>query len=1701
VFDPREDPVNQAEREAFRELYRSQVGREPDDEPDLRQASEQAGLLRGVGARGAGARRLRDRDEPPVFASAADALDFLSGEVGDFVSERIPKLIQKGVRRTPIGRIGGIATDLGIPQYAAEQALRGARFVGGLPTAGDEPGTRGEETIGEAAAGTGMALARIATAPAAVSLPSIRRGISQTPFLPTPSGIRGLAGGPQAVAPGAKTMTTYGDVNEMFLDMSANPNQYIDASSDIKEPVPGAEPWLVDMMQRSAEGELPAMQRSLLSENLTREQYETPFPPMVDQQMRYRAEQNGFDTSNWAATPVEEKIFQASNKNDYFTLLGRNLVRGVGELGATPAGVAAIVDATTDAAGGDTTEAMNLIRGSLQPYGFAYSENDRIGFFGALLNFARDNPMEFVLALNIAARTASRAGGIAGRAGALGARGRGLAQAGRRVTVGGAAAQVVPTPRAVPEVRSGTWLQDTIERERVLRENAALRERVAAGEVETIRPEVLVGYSGRGLVGNVALAARQRYAGSTLPFAERYRGRLQRRPAFRETQLQANVVDNVRVEIANILTEAIGRDATPAVKQRVAWNLNRSGVMFDEKTPLTPKVEAAFYRQKSEELVAQRKRDGERLDAEDQKQIRRWNEAANYLDELERVEVDPAVMARVREAAMPLGRQNDILISESVVGETPMTARRANYIRLTVLDPEFEIKARARRSEVNRGIAELVKVQKRVQRLSRIVLRFGDETGWGSYGRSKSVARYESVRADLLKNLLRGAQLARRAGDEEMAARFSRAAEEMGVARLGGEYRRERAREAVASLSGLNLPEERLAELPEQARGAYEAARAAEAERAAQERVVSEVEAERAGVLESLGMRRAGERELGLAQQRAELLRDDVERLLSFPTPDAKAVARAKAKLAKAEERVAGLASAVEIGARLSAEKVTLKERLKARDAAVREAKRVLETGNTVLDTGEIRAAIDVSERFAVVQIKGWRAFDAYTIARARNEVLDEFIARVEATDQGAVLHLVQTPDFESLGSIIDVRGPKTIDLTPGGGPMRAGRLKRSEGFFFETAQESAQMWENLLFDTAELVAAAGWRKKMQELVDATSIKFQFTKETLERAQEMVNDGVALTEQEALQRVIRAQGIEYEITDFVVINPRAPRATKPSERVSFGVTRGTEDVELGDMVRNVLNERTIDPESPGEYYLMPRRTWDGIQDALEKDAYRVRPKKNTATGGFFYRIDQAARAWRTLTLNVLPRTAVNNFIGSTMLAIMAGAGPRAFYYAALALRGVEVGPDGKKMPMPAELRQRYFEQQTAAIGGVRRKPGDLRPPTLAEGAFSWIGWWMNSMRKINGMSEDFGRLAVWYSRAYPYAIKNSPEGRRFMGSAQRLNDGAIEMLDAMANRDPNFLLLHQRWMQESMDFLGNLHQGGRAASIMRIAVPFWQWYAHMLKLTFFTMPAKYPGRALFIQQLSELGAMYQEAHGVQVPYAEDFIPFFQVETEVGGMTPQTVTIGRSTGGWWPLQTVADLGSRSGSLSTAPGSLASYFNPVITNSMLIGMAAQSALSGEPVEEFDRNGALKEARDQYGLPIDSWRSGQFWEFVFNKFFRMVPLSPTLMSSSGRASNALPFPGRVYERQTESFELPEEFEQQRRGDIASVVDDPKKNFAAFMWKILGFPEASYPGYGPIWRERQERDWESFLRDEARRKDAEDANTAQSVAEIHAQ
>lgn len=1704
VFDPtgQFSDILSDEQKARRDLYLLTAGRDLDQESEKDVALEKAGLLR-PGVTPANRKKL-PKGGSKEFASAMDALDAIGGKVAEGTGRALGGVVfgEPGaggalgamnpiaIARNPLVQ-NLVKSPLGVApaKVVAENA---APVVAKAPTG--IPGVNVGEYVEGVGKGTG-AVIKAAAEGGAKSFSNIPLSVGALRTKATSTG--------QMYTPAVKQRETLGGRAEVFDRIAARPNDYIDTVR--KKPIRIADEneGTVAMVEGAKAGRTSVdLDQMAAGDN--------PFSPMAELSLKGMATQNGWDATDWNKLSIGDKVFRAVNENDYWGLFGRSVLRQIGETGAAPAGIKAIIGASADLLGGDTAEAEKVFEAAISPYVASNETYKKRGFWAAAGEFIRDNPVDAVLIFNTAVKGASAGAGIAARANLIparlgGARLARFAERGRPVTVKGETASQVPVaPEAIPLPERPVSAGPGLGRQRAFVEESIRAEQARAatqaendaaqrvfeeqqrayeetGQMVDVTPDVVVGRAGRGLLGTAVTEFVK------APAARRivsYRKMLEKRDAARKQRFDTNVAQGEGIELRATITRLLGEGASEVTKDRAAFNLVFPARDFDG-TPITPEYVARFYEAELKDLndVLEARKAEKRgaPTADELAKQKRLESAILRMRQLEEVQIDPEVMSRLRQGVKPIADVVEEHMAKAM-NMSPEEARRANYVRLVAMDrmtgDKLEEAARALREERNAPVPQLVATQRRLKTQAATIVKMASESGWGRSGPKKSREKFERAYNRMLIDLEIGERLARENGNDELVGVFRAAKEELASARMRASGAPGARKDVVARIVSLSLSPDEVERLSPNARMEYEAAQRAAA-RAADERATE------AGALERAGLKKTDVGKVAYAEGRVVSARADLAAHLALPIPDQKTVARLQAKVDKAEKELADRSVALSAGLRA-------RKAEKQRDKRLRRV--VLATGRQVLDTSEVRVALDVSERFAVMEIKGARDL-FFRIDRARLETIDAFIARQVAADENPLLHLVQSQDYENVGRAMVIESDRALSRAPAAF-IRAGRFKQTEGFTFVNALESADLWKNLLRDTVEVRTAQVLQERLNKLVQATSIRYRFTPQSLQRAAQLVESdpelrGLSETDpnlalRRALQVVLSQPGVAgrvdlADINDWVVLNIDDPKARKISGRVSYGATRKADpNADLGAFVMRTIDERSIDPNAPGDYYIMPRSVYDGIQKAIRDESFRFKQKT------ILDRADRITRLWRTITLNVLPRTAINNTIGSTILAIQAGAGPRAFYYAAMAIAGrpVRIGGEKRLLPVPLELRQRYYEQLTDPLAD-------------AKGAFAPIAHWMNAMRYVNGMSEDFGRLAVWYHRAYPEAMR-SEQGVRFLRSARRLDERGAAMLDAMARRDPNYELLMDEFVQQSFDFLGDLHKGGPVAATIRIAVPFWQWYSHMLKLVFVTMPFKYPKRALFIQMLGEIGRDYQERMGVTVPYGESFVPFMADFVETPGGTQQIVG-GANIGNWWPGATISPVGGfegESGAFGFAQGAV----NPYWSNLTLLGVSFASILAGGEAKELSDRDFFVAAKDEYGLPIESIMSPQFGAYVANHFFRMVPLSPTMMSLGGRASNAFPAPGMMEPKAYSTQQLPEEYRQAQRADVASVVDelsgDSDSLASQSLWRsnvfnfiakaVLGSPLSYMPGHGPMARERILNDYMFAVEDMDKTRDA---------------
>jgi len=1485
---------------------------------------------------------------------------------------------------------------------------------------------------------------------------------------------------------------TIADQQEFFMDIASRPNRYVDVSARDKTIMAGISPGTAAIAQLSIDGANPPMLQSAADQNA-----DFFLSPVLDTNLKKRASKLKWDVSRWDALTPGEKMYQAYNENSYLTTTLRNVVMAVGATASAPAGVKALVEGIANAPKDDGAALKLIAEGMVQPYQQAADVTRRDGLSAGLLTAFRDNPVDFALATMSAARGAGRLVGATSRTGIVGkVGGRAPGVVGRaargaeefaavnrpvlaRRTGVESVSEVPLVPPAVKPVRAGESVIDALRR----REEEAARIAVeaesarAAGLVnaegvpirvvrQDVAPPAIIGYTGPNIASPIGLAASKWIAERSSWWLDR----LERRAGRAYTRREANVAQGIGVQIENTLSRALGRFPTDIERQRAAFELTWAKEILStdaEGNPIrvTPGLIADYYRGKIDELEAN-PRFVASPTKKQQAQVALWRSAESDWRAIDGVKLDAKVVDDLRAAAAPLKDESDKLIA-AALGESLTEAKRGNYIRMLVIDPGFKAAARELKAEKNVLPRELDALQRRIRSNTRRLAEKSKTTGYGSKSAPKSRARYAELRREIVDDLRSAERVALQLGDRELADQYRSVRERVVLARVASRDEAARIASEIEGVESLRVP---VGALPVEAQAPYTAALAAS--RALPGAEVRAVEA-LGGVATTRGKgfaRTPSQRDIGVAENAVADARAQLASVESFPTPDAASVAGAREALRVAEERLVGLRAAAGEAATVTA----LRSQV---ESGVTEAKRILEQGRTVLSTSQVQAAIDASGDFAGVRVfkkkdySGW-----YTIDRAQGEVLDEFIARVEANDQGAMLHLVQKGDILKMDRI-EIVGPKKINTGPRGG-IRGGRFLKSEGKFFAMGAEDTQnMWKNLMFDTTELIAADTWRRKMQQLIELTGVRVTVGQKAIDdaraNAERIVATNKGITFDAAFERELELalnRSYEFRLGDFKVLNPGSPDSELPPERVFVGTAaEGIDPDSVAGLMWKEINARTIDPNAPSDYFVIPRAVYDGIQDSLRAESFSFKPSARKGFGGVLspYNADRLTRAWRTLTLNVLPKTAFANITGSATLAMIGGAGPRAWYYAWKALRS-----GGEDLAIPRELQQRYFDPLTAKVSGKTRG---------AAIAASWVNW----MRKLNSSSEDFGRLAVWYSKAYPEAMKQST-GNAFMWRAKGLNDDAKRMIDAMANDAPEWRALNQAWMQKSFDFLGDLHRGGEFASKLRIAIPFWQWYAHMLKLTFLTMPRKYPGRALMLQQLGEIGDEYQKTHGVIIPWGEDLIPLFTGESVVGGQ-PQWVTTAITTSNWYPFATVGSVASRTGEPNLV-GYIRGAANPIAMNTFLTILSAGLILKGGSAVEYSDYNGVKAAKNEFGNEITSVRSADFLNYVANKLGMAVPLSPTIMSQASRSDTSTLW------NQTDAAKKGPQIEK-KRYDLLSALDDPWSGTAlGFVARAMfGVQLSEVPGIGPVERARLVK----MYRNDIRKAQVEQANITRILIE----
>lgn len=1757
VFDP--SGWQSSEAQAVRALYADHTGGEDlAAQPDPQEALKDSGVIKPpTSSRGQALDRGASRH---VYSSAQDAVDALAGylnkEAGVFIGELTGKDVVKGIAAAGTGGLtqllepaSNVRVPLGIPggkgktpTISVGEALKAPFKAAGslaskFPDAyidankdkAGAPGLTAKALQAEPKNVAGAVAGGIMAAGSAVGdIPLPTLGPPRISFSSTG---QGYVETPEQVR--------LGDVNVKLQDISQNTNKYIDAASSNKSYLVSGDPAVKSWTDQIINGGALPEEIGLQMQSAKDQQTWSGFAEPDINAMQKRAAKNGwaFDPlkpggrAAWRKLTPAEWLYYAYTKNSYWPVLGRSLIRAAALTGLAPAGIVGMAAAGVKAAGGNTEDAEMMLEYALAPVKTFQADSERYGVGAAFKNALRDHPDQVVLAIFTAARALGAAGGIAGRAGAFGNAGRRAAAKNVAVTVPGDGVTIktyVPPVAPIvetPDVRLGPGSLGSLTADRQAARVAAQAESDAqfAADVESgavkgtlvesppINAPVEIGVTTGNLLDIFFL---RKVKAPLARGSTRYRGRLASKAAEAKVRRQYNVEQGMQIEVRAALSRPFGQAPTDLELDRTGFNLIWPAVSLKGER-ITPGWVAQQFQNAIDEYRAAQAKNIDLLNettgkvesrAEQAAQIKLWEDQITYYKQLDSVVIPDATMAEVRAIAKPMGEDNTRIVAEMMKEDVTAT-KRANYIRLIASNNDLEVLASVLRKERNASRKLLISAQKKARALARgyaeTVTPAGVTGTSRLKSRPKSIAAQTEKKAKLLAALIEARDAALKVSKDKslddatrqealvLSGRYGDAAARLEASGVGVADRAAADAALVAEIDALTLSDEAIAGLAPEAQAAYSAAQTAEAARVAQADVVAGLEAQRAAALGQVAplvgtqpLKSANTAAVRAAQARVDKATVRVEDISARTLPSKKELAAATAELEAAQARLARLGAVQEVDVALTGAKGSLASFTQTRNARVREVKAIIAKNKPVLDVEEVTISVDAAQGIAGIKVKGKKDYGFFKIEQARNEVLDDFIARMEGLDQQALLHVMVTPDtlraFDG-GSYV---GPRVIDTSPTA-RVRSGRLVESQGILFKSGLEQAKFWERLLFDTAELKNAQGWQRKINDLIEATCIPIRPSQKTLDKAAEYEAGG--LSPQDALSRAVADEDIIKSANQFKVIRPSDPRGGTPSENIQLGVARTVAPQTVEDMFLSYVG---LDKLSDGDYLLMPKGVYDGIQSAIRNQSFRFAP--GTVGSG----INKATRAWRDLTLNIFPKTAFNNFVGSAILAFQAGATPLDFLYAYRAIMG-KADARGHVYAFPPELRQRYYEQLTNRAGGGTGKTAKLvNGYATTETAFAWTAYWMNTMRRLNGASEDLSRVAVWYSQARKQAIKTAAQDAdeiAYFASMRRLTDSSMDVVEAMARNDPRWETANELFLQKSFDFLGDLHQGGRLQATLRLAIPFYQWYAHILKLTFFTMPVKYPGRALFLQMLGSIGEEYVKEHGILPSGFDALYPMFEgvipisTSTEIVGGGPQKVTLGLGSNSWYPQGTVAPFATQT--IDSTLGKT----NPLIKTPALGIVSTIAALTGSGAFKFKGDDFILRSKDENGNPITGG-SELFW-WNMNNAMNVIPLAPSLVDLAGRADTSFPILNDK-PRPKKDLEISNPSPNVSFGELLSNPSFGNAvTFLGKSWFGLNFSNA--PGVGPIMVNKYTNAYESKLNDEKQ----ELKNIADNLARLHAE
>jgi hypothetical protein len=427
--------------------------------------------------------------------------------------------------------------------------------------------------------------------------------------------------------------------------------------------------------------------------------------------------------------------------------------------------------------------------------------------------------------------------------------------------------------------------------------------------------------------------------------------------------------------------------------------------------------------------------------------------------------------------------------------------------------------------------------------------------------------------------------------------------------------------------------------------------------------------------------------------------------------------------------------------------------------------------------------------------------------------------------------------------------------------------------------------------------------------------------------------------------------------DRGAIMKRAHDQAKMLEKSGLGDQATVAD--LMDLIFNVVT-----PKETAAGHVLPKGTYYAVPKAFH-DRLLADARKEAQQRGTIPVLRKAARTTTSLMINTLPRTIINN-AGGVAMSGMGGAG--------LIAHGRYLRNPEARALVPKELVGRGTSgSQTRSVAA---KEGSiwLRPYRSHT----------NRMRSYNVAVEDMPRGALAVNNLLKEA-KQVQYGSKIKAAMRRVDKETYNIAKGLYDTHPD---RYARAIDKTVDWVGDLGRISRLDPGMQIAAPFWRWNMHILKSTLYSMPVKYPKRAVLLQAMGEVGREYQREHGIWPSWIQGALDLGDEIPLLGGVK-DTVTTTLPTQGWWPYATQTGVvTSNFDNAGYDPVGALQNLGPVAT--------LPPVLAGVNIQKLER------FKDEKSQPIE-FGSPEYRKLVLSQVLGELP-SP--YSRSGQATTSLPW-----------------------------------------------------------------------------------------------